>query len=150
MESFAEIKERLKFLVDTLARGKHTVFAKECGIPTPTFQAYYHGERNPSLDHLIKIKSRFEINLNWLLSDEGEPFIQEGVEAFRRDAISPAAEDMIREIAMAVEEWLNQRGLTLTSAKTVDLVIELYRKLLKEGRKVDKDMVGEVFLKLVA
>lgn len=93
-------------MVETLARGKHTVFAKECGIPTPTFQAYYHGERNPSSEHLIKIKSRFGINLNWLLSGEGEPFIQEGVETRTPEAgkMVPFKNDAVRLVEEAIQE----------------------------------------------
>jgi transcriptional regulator with XRE-family HTH domain len=145
-----DFHQRIKLMVGELAAGKHTVFAKKCGIPPSTMQTYITGTSIPKADHLAKIVSAYRINLNWLLVGEGEPFFQERGEAIGRAATSPAGEEMLREIIMAVEEWLNRRGLTLAPAKKADLVIELYRTVLEEDKKVDKDMVGEVFLKLVA
>lgn len=141
--------KRLKHLVDKLAGGKHTVFAKKCGIPPGTFQAYIDSETIPKGEQLLKIGSVYRINLNWLLMGEGEPFIQKGGET---DKIKGATvgEELLREVIMAVEEWLNRRGVTLVPAKKADLVLTLYHHFREEGVQVDKDTVGRFFLKLVA
>ena len=70
-----ELQERIKFLVEKLARGKYTVFAKDCGIPVSTFKTYIDGPSNPSSEHLKKMASVYRVNLNWLILGEGEPFV---------------------------------------------------------------------------
>jgi transcriptional regulator with XRE-family HTH domain len=141
---------RIKFMVEKLAQGKHTVFAKRCGIPPSTMQTYITGTSIPKADHLAKINSAYRINLNWLLAGEGDPFLQEGGLYSGQTADPAKVERLLHEIIMGVEEYLNRRGVTLTPAKKADLVVALYRHVLTEGKKVDKDMVGEVFLELVA
>jgi hypothetical protein len=74
------VKQRLKYLVGLLSNGKHTVFAKKCGIPPGSFQAYIKGERVPPTEHLKKIITVYSINLNWLLVGEGEPFVKNGTQ----------------------------------------------------------------------
>ena len=71
-----DIQERIKFLVDNLASGKYTVFAKNCSIPVSTFKTYIDGPTNPTSGHLRKIASVYRVNLNWLILGDGEPFVE--------------------------------------------------------------------------
>lgn len=73
MENFLD---RLKFLIDSLADGKHTVFAKNAGIPISTFQGYLNG-RFPKQNHLLRIREHYNVNIDWLSSGIGEPFLRE-------------------------------------------------------------------------
>ena len=41
--------------------------AAQLGISVRTFQAYEHGDREPSLNTLIKIADFFEVSLDYLL-----------------------------------------------------------------------------------
>lgn len=142
--------DRLKFLVNRFGDGKYTVFAKKCGIPISTFKTYYEGESRPNSDHLEKIVSFTEVNLNWLLVAKGEPFISEGGSAEKPQQDMAFREELLREIILAVEEWLSRRGLTLAPPQKADLVIILYRHFRETGGLVDKDTVGRFFLQLVA
>jgi hypothetical protein len=75
-----ELQGRIKYLVEELAGGKYTVFAKSCGIPVSTFKTYFDGPSNPSSEHLKKIASVYRVNLNWLILGDGEPFVGGGVQ----------------------------------------------------------------------
>ena len=86
------ISDRLLELVSIHAAGKHTVFAKNAGIPHGTFSAYLKG-RVPHPDHLCRIHDIYNVNINWLLTGEGDPYIykEEKVGASRRGAPVPDA-----------------------------------------------------------
>lgn len=142
--------DRIKFLVEQLGFGKHTVFAKKCGIPPSTFQSYINGTSLPKFEHLEKIASVYRINLNWLLLGEGEPFISERGEAGKPQQDAAFREELLREIILAVEEWLNRRGLTLAPPQKAELIITLHRHFRETGGQVDKETVGRFFLELVA
>ncbi len=57
--------------VNKFTEGKHTVFAKKAGIPVSTFQSYMKGNM-PKPEHLIRISETYKINIDWLLTGEGE------------------------------------------------------------------------------
>ncbi len=63
--------ERFFILAKEFAEGKHTNLAKLADIPKSTFQGYING-RPPHIEHLLRIRERFDINLDWLLTGEGE------------------------------------------------------------------------------
>ncbi len=64
------MESRFHELVKDYAGGKKTVFAKMIGVPKATFFGYLDG-RNPKMEHLLKIRETFGINLDWLLTGEG-------------------------------------------------------------------------------
>lgn len=69
------IKNRLKFLIDTL-KISYKDFSKKTGIPYTSLQNYIYGSRQPTIENLQKICTQLNVNLNWLLTGEGEMFIQ--------------------------------------------------------------------------
>lgn len=75
METFFE---RLHFLINEEAGGKHTVFAKRACIPVSTFQSYL-SDRIPIAEHLIRISETFKISIDWILTGKGDPYIKEGI-----------------------------------------------------------------------
>jgi len=83
MQTGKKIAGRLLELVSLYGNGKHTVFAKKAGIPHGTFSAYIKG-RVPHAEHLCRIHDTYNININWLLTGEGEMILdpeKEGVVA---------------------------------------------------------------------
>ena len=70
MQTFSE---RLKWLVAEFAGGIPAKFAKKIGIKQGTLHPYLKG-RIPKAAHLISIHKILNVNLNWLLAGEGEPF----------------------------------------------------------------------------
>lgn len=63
--------ERFFILAEKFAEGKHTNLAKLADIPKSTFQGYING-RPPHIEHLLRIREHFNINLDWLLAGEGQ------------------------------------------------------------------------------
>lgn len=49
-------------------------FAKQCDIPYRSMYNYVRGEREPNLEALSKISQKFNVNLNWLITGNGEVF----------------------------------------------------------------------------
>jgi Bacteriophage CI repressor helix-turn-helix domain len=74
--NMSNLSDRLSEIVSEKARGKHTIFAKNAGIPTSTFQGYING-RLPHSEHLIRIRETYSVNINWLLTGKGEKYIRE-------------------------------------------------------------------------
>lgn len=70
------ISERLLRLISEKAKGKPSAFAKKAGIPHGTLYGYIEG-RMPASEHLIRIRDTFGVNLNWLLTGEGDPYLHE-------------------------------------------------------------------------
>ena len=65
------IKERIRDVItaqDISIKG----FSEAMDIPLRTLHNYLSGEREPSAEFLIKLSSKLNINLNWLLLDKGE------------------------------------------------------------------------------
>ena len=122
-------QERLKLLIDKLADGKHTVFAKKCGIPPGTFQAYVDSGTIPKGEQLSKIGSVYRINLNWLLLGEGEPFIQGAGEGKIPETgkMEPFTNDAVR----MVEEAIQEAGVSVTETQKQNLV-----SIIREEMKI--------------
>lgn len=81
-----------------------------------------------------------------------EAAVAEDEAAFKatKEITSSLDVDLLSEIILAVEEWMNRRGLDLIPIKKAELIVTLYCHFLEEGRKVDKKTVGRICLKLVA
>jgi len=69
------IKDRLKILIDLLGLNLKE-FSRKTGIPYPTLLQYLSGKREPIPENLQKIAIHLNVNLNWLLIGEGEPFVK--------------------------------------------------------------------------
>lgn len=50
-------------------------FAKELGIKRNTASAYENNSIIPSGKVLLKFYKKFNVNINWLLSGEGDPYL---------------------------------------------------------------------------
>ncbi|WP_386691529.1 MULTISPECIES: helix-turn-helix domain-containing protein [unclassified Lonepinella] len=73
------IKERLRVLIETQNTSVKR-FAELADIPLRSIHNYLSGEREPSAEVLIKIANITNVNLNWLLLDKGEMFIDNELE----------------------------------------------------------------------
>jgi hypothetical protein len=135
------IEQRLKYLVELLSEGKHTVFAKKCGIPPGSFQAYINGERVPPTDHLIKIVTVCGINLNWLLVGEGEPFVEGDThecEAAGRGKVLTT--DPVMQLLNDEEE---RAGLTLTPNQRT-AILKILRELVDRDVRSIRDLLRSI------
>jgi hypothetical protein len=125
------IKKRLRYLVELLSDGKHTVFAKKCGIPPGSFQAYINGERVPPTEHLTKVVTVYGINLNWLLVGEGEPFI--GGKTQEEKATPRGEAEALDPVVQLLTDEEERAGITLTPEQRTAIL-----KILRE--LVDRDI----------
>ncbi len=64
-------KERLRFL---MGESKPYAWCKQVGIEKGLFQYYWQKEKIPKYENLIKIRNYTGCSLDWLLTNEGEPF----------------------------------------------------------------------------
>jgi phage repressor protein C with HTH and peptisase S24 domain len=68
------ISERLLQIIDKFSGGNRAKFCKNAGIPPSTLQSYITG-RMPHGDHLKRICEFYKVDINWLLTGEGFPYI---------------------------------------------------------------------------
>lgn len=66
--------ERLKHIMEAKGFNLKT-FAEQADIPYRTLQNYILSGREPSAEALMKLHTRLGINLNWLVSSNGEMFV---------------------------------------------------------------------------
>ena len=130
--------DRLRFLVQKLASGKYTVFAKSCNIPLSTFKTYYDGQSKPNSEQLEKIYSVYKVNLNWLLVGQGEPFIQAGGEGKTSEAGQVVHIDAAVQLLREAEE---ETGITLNPAQRQS-ILPILRKNLDEDRRNVKKLIS--------
>jgi transcriptional regulator with XRE-family HTH domain len=120
------VKQRLEYLVELMTKGKHTLFAKKCGIPPGSFQAYIKGKRVPPTEHLMKLVAVYGINLNWLLTGEGEPFVdidREGEHSRRNKVL---ATDPVVQLLYQEEQ---RAGITLSPEQRT-VILKILRELI--------------------
>lgn len=64
------IFDRISTIVEKFGNGKNTVFASLIGVSEANVRNYKNGVM-PKADFLEKIARSFDININWLLTGEG-------------------------------------------------------------------------------
>ena len=87
------ITDRLLTIIDICERGNAAAFAKNLGISQSTFHYYIKG-RAPNMNTLIHIHDKYNINMNWLLTGQGEMHLEGGgTESINKEgAEGPGAE----------------------------------------------------------
>jgi len=108
-------KNRLKILIDLLGLNLKD-FSRETGIPYPTLQDYLAGKIKPGADNLEKISMVFHVNLHWLLTGEGEPFMKkEGQAQFDdiTEKILILLRDMDEEKRRDVLKYIEEKKLLM-------------------------------------
>jgi len=66
--------ERLKFIRQALGKTQKEM-AQLLGVSLRAYQMYEEGKTNIPLPKLRILASQFGVNINWLLTGEGEPFL---------------------------------------------------------------------------
>jgi len=68
------ILDRIRTLIDTFADGKAKHFSELVGVKQSTLATYLSKGSEPSLDSIIKISIKTNVNLNWLVLGEGSMY----------------------------------------------------------------------------
>lgn len=75
---------RLRAVLDS-KRMKIKAFSDLTGIPYSTCQSYLSGTREPGMEVLTIICLQLYVNLNWLLTGQGEMFINNNAELLTKE-----------------------------------------------------------------
>jgi len=76
-------------------------FAERMEMSPNTLTNYERGERTPSLNVFVQLNKKMNVNLNWVVTGEGEMFN----EAAAQD------EQLAKLVAQIVDKKLSERGL---------------------------------------
>ncbi|MFE0754288.1 helix-turn-helix domain-containing protein [Inquilinus sp. NPDC058860] len=104
----SSIGERLRLAIKA-GRETYAEFSERTGIPYRTLQNYLRNEREPNAASLAKIREATEVNLNWLLTGEGDDYFGDvlGMEVLLHKLVTIFANDL-------VEYLMNTKELILT------------------------------------
>jgi transcriptional regulator with XRE-family HTH domain len=67
-------------------------FAKAASIPYRSFQNYVSNKQKPGVDVLLKVREHLGVNLDWLLTGEGQPYADLAKVKRRRFTLGDLAE----------------------------------------------------------
>ncbi len=143
--------DRLLEIIDDLADGKSTVFAKNAGIPPSTFQYYVKG-RMPHGDHLKRICEYYNVNINWLLTGKGKKHIEgkaDGEEGMEQPLNLELDVDLLADIIESVDIVLEKEKIELPLNKKARFIALQYELCIETGKGITSDKIKR-HLKLVA
>lgn len=109
--AFMTLKNRIQHIILNHCNRSNKVFANRINIATSTIQSW-DDEHFPKGDILHRIHKEFDVNINWLLTGEGAPYIKKD-----RKEIAPPG--MIREPPAEYEERAPALGLAVNMLTTV-------------------------------
>lgn len=141
---------RLLELIGEFADGKSTVFAINAGIPKGTFSGYLTG-RIPHAEHLVRIRERYSVSIDWILTGKGSKYIQENFNAVIPLDPDPEIAELIagaRRVLTsgnhaafdALERNIRYFDIAVTAEKRVDEM----EKEMKEGFKSLKEEISRL------
>ena len=88
-----EIRKKLNLSQEQIAAQTNTTYR--------AYTSYERGDRKPSFEFLENLVIKFNVDLNWLIANTGEPFKKE----------TPQQENFKNEILSEVKKMLIQEGV---------------------------------------
>ena len=73
-----------------------TEFSEKLGISSRSYSSYEYDERKPSVELLHNLFTVCDVNLNWLIADDGDMFILPEFEKVEDD-LTQKVEDILRK-----------------------------------------------------
>ena len=124
-------------------------FAEKLGIQYRTYQSYERGERKPPLELLEQLVYKYGVNMNWLLTGEGEMF---------SSSVQPVADspdvntfwnkkmnDLISERLKKIREQINPNASAF--ARQLNILQTTYVKYERGERKPPLELLEQLVLK---
>jgi len=123
-----------------LVRGKATQqeFADRMGVDKNSIGRYERGERLPDADFLARIRQSQAVNIDWLISGEGEPSSREG-------AMRPACavdEALLAAVIDGVTAVRRQMGMPSSGETTGRTAARILNQLLAAYENAAERRVG--------
>ena len=137
------VKDRIEFLVARFSKGKYSSFAKSAEIPVGTFQAYFNGKRVPSDEHLLRIRKKYKVSIDWLLTGEGEIFVGGGESAGEH----PISDNQVfknQELEEEIEMWKDKYIAALEEKESL---LKENATLKNELHQLERNDTGESLAK---
>ncbi|RZB35690.1 MAG: hypothetical protein SRB2_02987 [Desulfobacteraceae bacterium Eth-SRB2] len=98
--------DRIKFIRGSLSKIE---FSRELGVFRNTLLQWETNKGFPDFESLLKIHKKFKININWLLSGEGKPYLKRlkyppniGTKIIKMEARIAALEKQVSDLAKKV------------------------------------------------
>lgn len=128
-ETFSEAKtlgDRLRLIISQLDITAKE-FAEKCGMSYKILNEYLQNRRSPGGDKLKQIAEAFNVNLNWLLTGEGSPFL--GFESAEAGKIVAEKEKTEEKIVSKAEKSVEKSASETSAVENVELVFEVLREI---------------------
>lgn len=133
--------------------GYHTIraFADDHNMPSSTYTQYEIGDREPSIENLLRFTEAFETNLIWLLTGKGERTVKEDdlVSFINQDGLEgvdivtiPCSGDSFDSDALAliggtIARTLEEEQVHLDMRTILKLAINIYSEILTQRSKLE-------------
>ena len=134
------MENRLKDILNSIGIDKPTI-AKQCDISLAQLYNYLSGKQPPNSSFLKLLKDHYPwINLDWLISGEGNPRLDEP------DHSNVVFIDIVAQIIKEAEE---ETGVTLNTRQR-EAVAKILRKEIEHRNKEAQEQSKSEILELVA
>lgn len=123
---------RLREIRKRLGYPEREAFCRLIGISKSTIAFYERGERTPDASVLDSYRARFGVNLNWLISGDGEMFEQSAPHLAAdhiRSATGLIDAALLENLVTLTKEVHDQFGIKLPGTKATAEAAELYNEL---------------------
>ncbi len=91
-QKLQQIRKKLNLSQEEMASRTNTSYR--------AYSSYERGDRKPSFELLEKLANNFDVNLNWLIANLGNPFLKQKTE-----------HDLKKEIMLDVRKMLISEGI---------------------------------------
>ncbi|MBC7908372.1 MAG: helix-turn-helix transcriptional regulator [Rhodospirillaceae bacterium] len=115
-------------------------YAAQLGVHKETIGKYERDKILPGADVLTRLRQDKQVDINWLLTGQGDRDVPARTSSADIDA------DALAGALTAVEELLHQRQAALTQDKKAKLVALVYKQLTRSGtgNKIEHSMLNDL------
>ena len=103
--------------------------AKGLGVSHATLYKYLSGKTKPNADFLAQLKSQTGVNLNWLITGQGEKYGDSNQDDLNQS--------LLRAVVDSISEYCLNAKSSPSPQEQSALIISIYSMMLKEKRKAD-------------
>lgn len=93
-ENLKKLRKELGLSVEKLS--------ERLNVPSSTIWGYEAGKRTPSIEFPIQLYRKFNININWFLTGDGDMFIQKVPQIQDEDEFTQKVEKVLRKNRLIV------------------------------------------------
>jgi transcriptional regulator with XRE-family HTH domain len=100
------------------------------------------GKDKPTPDSLLKIKNRFKVSIDWLLTgEEANATVAEAAPDYEARPLGQVEADLLNEVIAKIEEVLHEKPHPLTPEEKSRVISRIYNDCAEDRIKPDAVMV---------